>query len=46
MKARLAAHLDREALERARTLLTELRTLPNPDAAMLAVALRELRALT
>jgi glutamate dehydrogenase len=37
---------NREALERARTLLTELRTLPSPDAAMLAVALRELRALT
>ncbi|MBI5258227.1 MAG: NAD-glutamate dehydrogenase [Burkholderiales bacterium] len=39
-----AAHNQR-ALERAGQLLGELRTVPAPDAAMLSVALRELRAL-
>jgi glutamate dehydrogenase len=33
------------ALERASQLMTELRAVPVPDAAMLSVALRELRAL-
>ncbi|WP_349743482.1 NAD-glutamate dehydrogenase [Roseateles cavernae] len=33
------------AIERAEQLLDELRTVPAPDAAMLAVALRELRSL-
>ena len=33
------------ALERAERLMAELRSVPSPDAAMLSVALRELRAL-
>jgi glutamate dehydrogenase len=37
---------NRRALERAAQLLTELRAVAAPDAAMLSVALRELRALT
>jgi len=36
---------NRRALERAAQLLTELRAVPAPDAAMLSVALRELRSL-
>jgi len=36
---------NRRALERAAQLLTELRAVPVPDAAMLSVALRELRSL-
>jgi glutamate dehydrogenase len=36
---------NRRALERATQLLAELRGVPQPDSAMLAVALRELRAL-
>ncbi len=44
---RIAAWQDRNrrALERAAQLLAELRAVPMPDAAMLSVALRELRAL-
>ena len=43
----LAAWQDgnRRALERAELLLAELRAVPTPDAAMLSVALRELRSL-
>ncbi|MFO1413311.1 MAG: NAD-glutamate dehydrogenase [Burkholderiales bacterium] len=37
---------NRRALERAAQILTELRAATTPDAAMLSVALRELRALT
>jgi len=37
---------NRRALERAAQLMTELRAVAAPDAAMLSVALRELRALT
>jgi glutamate dehydrogenase len=36
---------NKRALERATQLLTELRAVPAPDAAMLSVALRELRSL-
>ncbi|MFO1322818.1 MAG: NAD-glutamate dehydrogenase [Burkholderiales bacterium] len=36
---------NRRTLERAAHLLTELRSVPEPDAAMLSVALRELRSL-
>ena len=36
---------NRRALERAGQLFAELRAVPNPDAAMLSVALRELRTL-
>ena len=36
---------NRSALERTAHLLTELRAVPSPDAAMLSVALRELRSL-
>ena len=36
---------NRRALERAEQLLVELRAVPAPDAAMLSVALRELRSL-
>jgi glutamate dehydrogenase len=36
---------NRRALERAGQLFTELRAVPAPDAAMLSVALRELRSL-
>ncbi len=36
---------NRRALERAAQLIDELRTAPAPDAAMLSVALRELRSL-
>jgi glutamate dehydrogenase len=36
---------NKRALERAAQLLTELRAVPMPDAAMLSVALRELRSL-
>ena len=36
---------NRRALERAAQLLVELRAVPEPDAAMLSVALRELRGL-
>ena len=36
---------NRRALERAEQLLAELRAVPSPDAAMLSVALRELRSL-
>ncbi|WP_284615295.1 NAD-glutamate dehydrogenase [Aquabacterium humicola] len=36
---------NQRALERASQLMTELRAAPAPDAAMLSVALRELRAL-
>jgi len=36
---------NRRALERAAQLLSELRAVPVPDAAMLSVALRELRSL-
>ena len=36
---------NRRALERAAQLLAELRAAPAPDAAMLSVALRELRSL-
>jgi glutamate dehydrogenase len=36
---------NRRALERAEHLLAELRAVPSPDAAMLSVALRELRGL-
>ncbi|MDM0043258.1 NAD-glutamate dehydrogenase [Variovorax dokdonensis] len=45
--AKVQAWLDANArpLERAERLMTELRAVPTPDAAMLSVALRELRAL-
>ncbi|MFO1305775.1 MAG: NAD-glutamate dehydrogenase [Burkholderiales bacterium] len=36
---------NRRALERSGQLFTELRAVPSPDAAMLSVALRELRSL-
>jgi glutamate dehydrogenase len=36
---------NQRALERAAQLLAELRAVPAPDAAMLSVTLRELRAL-
>jgi glutamate dehydrogenase len=36
---------NRRALERAAQLMTELRAVASPDAAMLSVALRELRSL-
>ena len=36
---------NRRALERSNQLLAELRAVPEPDAAMLSVALRELRTL-
>jgi glutamate dehydrogenase len=36
---------NRRALERAAQLMTEVRAVPSPDAAMLSVALRELRGL-
>jgi len=44
---RIAAWRDknRRALERSGQLFTELRAVPSPDAAMLSVALRELRSL-
>jgi len=44
---RIAAWRDknRRALERSGQLFTELRAVPTPDAAMLSVALRELRSL-
>jgi len=44
---RVAAWQDanKRTLERATQLLTELRAVPAPDAAMLSVALRELRSL-
>jgi len=37
---------NRRALDRATQLLAELRSVPQPDSAMLSVALRELRALS
>ena len=36
---------NRRVLERSGQLFTELRSVPSPDAAMLSVVLRELRAL-
>src|SRR5262249_20966134 len=36
---------NRRGIERANQLLGELRAIPSPDAAMLSVALRELRSL-
>ena len=36
---------NRRAFDRATQLLAELRSMPQPDSAMLSVALRELRAL-
>ena len=41
----LLAFEEKPTLERATQLLTELRAVPAPDAAMLSVALRELRSL-
>jgi glutamate dehydrogenase len=36
---------NKRALERASQLMSELRSVPTPDSAMLSVTLRELRAL-